>query len=71
MRYSSFDVFPAWITAWNSKLVQLDDVRHKGKKTLSGKMVSKHNKLFIYPQKEPTNWTATLKYITKKAADIS
>lgn len=64
-KYNSFSVYPAWITLWNTKLVQLDDKRNKGKKTLSGKMLSKHNKLFIYSEKEPVTWTDTVKDITR------
>lgn len=64
-RYNSFDVYPAWITLWNSKLIALDDKRSGGKKTLSGKMLSKENKLFIYPEKEPFGWTNTVNDITK------
>lgn len=65
-RYNSFDVYPAWITVWNSKLIELDDKRHGGKKTLSGKMLSRHNKLFTYPEKEPKNWSSTVQDIVKK-----
>jgi hypothetical protein len=68
-RYSSFDVYPAWITVWNTKLVQLDDARRDGKKTLSGRMLSKHNKLFTYQEREPANWTSTLRELFKKGDD--
>lgn len=68
-RYNSFDVYPAWITVWNSKLVALDDKKHNGKKTLSGKMISKENKLFIYTDKEPLGWTKIVNDITKAEFD--
>jgi len=56
----SFEVYPAWISVVNSTLVQADDKRRDGKKTLSGKLISKRNKLFIYEDNEPHQWTADL-----------
>lgn len=66
-RYSNFDVYPAWMSIWNTKLVQLDDARRDGKKTLSGRMLSKHNKLFLYPEREPDNWSSTVRELLKKS----
>lgn len=65
-KYLSFNVYPAWMTILNSKLVGLDDARKDGKKTLSGRMLSKHNKMFIYNQTEPSNFASNLKEVANK-----
>lgn len=65
-RYNSFDVYPAWVSVWNSKLVALDDARRDGKKTLSGRMLSKHNKFFLYTEREPIDWASGIRDVLRK-----
>lgn len=64
-KYKSFRVYPAWVTVLNSRLVGLDDDSTGGKKTLSGKLISKKLKFYLWMQKEPIGWGAALKDLTK------
>lgn len=68
-QYNSFEVYPAWATVLNTKLVQLDDARRDGKKTLSGKLLSKKNKLYLYMEREPSWWLPSLQEVTSHAFD--
>lgn len=65
-KYRSFNVYPAWVSVLSSKLVALDDARRDGKKTISGRMLSKHNKMFIYPTIEPKEFASNLSQVLAK-----
>lgn len=60
-----YEVYPAWCFVKNSDLVTADDLKHKGKPTLSGKLVSKENKLFLWEPKEPQGWADTMRDMTR------
>lgn len=60
-----YDVYPAWIWFENAELVAADDIIHKGKTTLSGKVVSKRNKLIIWPEREPAGWSSTMRELIR------
>lgn len=65
-KYKSFKVYPAWISILNSKLIGLDNASKKGKKTISGKLLSKDSKMFIYQQSEPRNFASNLNEVIAK-----
>jgi len=56
----SFQIYPAWCFVENAALVRADDTRHGGKPTLSGKLVSKKNKLFLWSEREPSEFQSVL-----------
>lgn len=65
-KYLNFNVYPAWMSVLNSNLVKLDDARRNGKKTISGRMLSKHNKMFIYQQLQPKDFASNLNEVIAK-----
>ncbi|MCT7958948.1 hypothetical protein [Laspinema palackyanum] len=57
---NSFRVYPAFCWIENSDLIALDDARHSGKPTLSGKLVSRENRLPLWLESPPDGWQQLL-----------
>lgn len=65
-RYKLFEVYPAWISILNTKLVALTYQGKSFKKISSGKQIGKKSKLDIYMLKEPSYWKGQLQEVIKK-----
>lgn len=64
-KLSSYEVYPGWISVWNSKLIAISATTKGGTPTASGKKIGKRSKLFIYMKKEPTGWLAQFNEVSK------
>jgi hypothetical protein len=70
-KYNNFEVYPAFITITNTKLVNYTDQKHQGRATTSGRELLKRIKLNIYREKEPDNWDEQLREVLRRDFDIN
>lgn len=64
-KLTSYKVYPAWISVWNTKLIDMKSAK-PGVFTASGKITGKRSKLYIYMKTEPVGWLAQFKEVSKE-----
>lgn len=62
---NTYRVYPAFCWIENSALIALDDAKHEGKPTLSGKLVSRENRLPLWLESPPDGWQQLLNDLLK------
>lgn len=64
-KLGSYQVYPAWISVWNTKLTDIKSPK-PGTFTASGKVLGKRSKLYIYKKTEPPGWLTQFNEVSKK-----